>query len=76
MKLQKNSVSWALREIGKKDFDYNEKAILLAYELKESEKKNKIWIAKDALKELEALVKVEGRGRLISTNTQMEKNNR
>ncbi len=67
----RKAVSWALREIGKKDFAYNEKAILLAYELKESGNKNKIWIAKDALKELETLVKVEGRGRLISSNTQM-----
>lgn len=67
----RKAISWALREIGKKDFAYNEKAILLAYELKESGNKNKIWIAKDALKELETLVKVEGRGRLISSNTQM-----
>lgn len=69
----RKAISWALREIGKKDFAYNEKAILLAYELKESGNKNKIWIAKDALKELETLVKVEGRGRLISSNTQMGK---
>jgi len=67
----RKAISWALREIGKRDFDYNEKAILLTYELKESGNKNKIWIAKDALKELETLVKVEGRGRLISSNTQM-----
>ena len=67
----RKAVSWALREIGKRDFDYNEKAILLAYELKESQNKNKVWIAKDALKELETLVKVEGRGRLISSNSQM-----
>lgn len=45
--------------------------ILLAYELKESGNRNKIWIAKDALKELESLVKVEGRGRLISSNMKM-----
>ncbi len=69
----KKAISWALREIGKKNFAYNEKAILLAYELKESNNKNKIWIAKDALKELETLVEVEGRGRLISSNTQMGK---
>lgn len=67
----KKAISWALREIGKRDFKYNEKAILLAYEMKESGNKNKMWIAKDALKELETLVKVEGRGRLISSNTKM-----
>lgn len=67
----KKAVSWALREVGKKDFTYNEKAILLAYELKDNGNKTQIWIAKDAIKELENLVRVEGRKRLISTNTQM-----
>lgn len=67
----KKAVSWALREIGKRDYDYNEKAILLAHELKENGTKSQIWIAKDALKELENLVKAEGRSRLISRNTQM-----
>lgn len=69
----KKAVSWALREIGKRNFNYQEKAILLAYELKESGSKSQIWIAKDALKELEKLVKVEGRGRLISSDSQMGK---
>ena len=67
----KKAVSWTLREVGKKDFTYNEKAILLAYELKDNGNKTQIWIAKDAIKELENLVRVEGRKRLISTNTQM-----
>lgn len=69
----KKAVSWALREIGKRNFNYQEKAILLAYELKESGSKSQIWIAKDALKELEKLVKVEGRERLISSDSQMGK---
>lgn len=30
-----------------------------------------VWIAKDAMKELENVVKVEGRTRLISTKTKM-----
>ena len=67
----KKAVSWALREIGKKDFNYQEKAILLAYDLKENGSKAQIWIGKDALKELENLVQVEGRGRLISSSSQM-----
>lgn len=67
----KKAASWALREIGKKDFEYNEKAIQTAHELLENGNKTQKWIAKDALKELENLVKVEGRGRLISTKTQM-----
>lgn len=69
----KKAISWALREIGKKDFDYQEKAILLAHELKETGDKAQLWIAKDALKELETLVKVEGRGRLISSESAMGK---
>jgi 3-methyladenine DNA glycosylase AlkD len=69
----KKAVSWALREIGKRDYNYQEKAILLAYELKENGSKSQIWIAKDVLKELENLVKAEGRGRLISSNSKMGK---
>lgn len=67
----RKAVSWALREIGKKDYNYNEKALLLAYELKNTGSKSQGWIAKDAIKELENLVKVDGRERLISINTQM-----
>ena len=67
----KKAVSWALREIGKRDFDSNEKALLTAHEMLHSGNKAPIWVAKDAMKELEHLVKVEGRTRLISTKTQM-----
>lgn len=67
----KKAVSWALREIGKIDFCNNEKAVILANELKESGNKTQIWIAKDALKEIENLVKVEGRKRLISAKSKM-----
>ena len=69
----KKAVSWALREIGKRDFNYNEKALLLAHELVDHGNKTQVWIGKDALKELENLVEVEGRQRLISTHTQMGK---
>lgn len=67
----KKSVSWALREIGKHDFDTNEKALLLAHNLKEHGNKAQIWIGKDAIKELENLVKVPGRTRLISADSKM-----
>ena len=67
----KKAVSWALREIGKRDFDSNEKALLIAHEMLHSGNKAQIWVAKDAIKELENLVKVEGRARLISAKTQM-----
>lgn len=67
----KRSVSWALREIGKINFDYQEKAILLAQDLKQDGTKAQAWIAKDALKDLEKLVQAEGRKRLISSDSQM-----
>ncbi|RFM18678.1 DNA alkylation repair protein [Clostridium botulinum] len=69
----KKAISWALREIGKKDFNYQEKAIILAYEFCESSSKNMVWIGKNALKELETLVSVEERGRLITSNSKMGK---
>lgn len=67
----KKAVSWALREIGKRDFNCQEKAVLLAQELKQSDDKVRVWIGKDALKEIENLVQVEGRGRLISADSKM-----
>lgn len=69
----KKAVAWALKEIGKRDFDYNEKALLTAHELLQNGSKTQVWIAKDAIRELETMVKVEGRTRLISTKTQMGK---
>lgn len=71
----KKAVTWALKEIGKKNFNYHEKALILAYELSENGDKTQQWIAKNALKELENLVKVEGRTRLISRNSKMSKEN-
>lgn len=69
----KKAVSWALREIGKKDFDCQEQAIQLAYEFIEGSQKNLNWIGKNALKELETLVSVKERGRLLSSNSKMGK---
>lgn len=69
----KKAVSWALREIGKRDFNCQEKALLTAHELKQSADKIQVWIGKDALKELENLVQAEGRRRLISADSQMGK---
>lgn len=69
----KKAISWALREIGKKDMDHQEQALQLAYELKDSGNKSQSWIGKDAIKELEKLVKVEGRGRLIVSDSAMGK---
>lgn len=46
---------------------------MLAHEWMEGESKALRWIGKDAAKELETMVKAEGRGRLISANTRMGK---
>lgn len=67
----KKGASYALREIGKKNFKYNEKALLLAYEMLEKDDKVQKWIAKDVIKELENVVKAEGRTRLISAGSKM-----
>ncbi|MBS7020407.1 MAG: DNA alkylation repair protein [Firmicutes bacterium] len=67
----RKAASWALREIGKKDFHYQEKALQVAHELLEHGNKTQKWVAKDAIKELECLVKVEGRSRLISSKSKM-----
>lgn len=69
----KKAVAWALKEIGKRDFGCQEKALLLAFELKQSSDKAQIWVARDALKEIENLVQVEGRTRLISADSKMGK---
>lgn len=69
----KKAVAWALKEIGKRDFDYNEKALLLAYNLKESGNKAQVWIAKNVIKELENVVKVDERRRLLSSDSKMGK---
>jgi 3-methyladenine DNA glycosylase AlkD len=67
----KKAVSWALREIGKSGFEAHEAAILLAYELCESEDATERWVGKNALKELETLVAVPERRRLISSASKM-----
>lgn len=67
----RKAISWALREIGKMDFDNLEKAITVAYEMKESENKDKAWIGKDAIKELETLVQVQQRRRLLTFESKM-----
>ncbi len=48
----KKAVSWALRDIGKRNAALNERAIALARELKESESPAARWVGADALREL------------------------
>lgn len=67
----KKAVSWALREIGKIDFESNKKALLVAHKLLETGNREQIWIAKDVIKELKNVTKTDGRKRLISANSKM-----
>ena len=46
---------------------------MLAHDLKDNGTKIQVWIAKDAIEELENIVKVDKRKRLISTESKMER---
>ena len=50
----KKAVNWALRNVGKRNVDLREKALKLAYRILEQDTKSAVWIAKNAIKELEA----------------------
>ncbi len=67
----KKAVSYALREIGKKDFEYNEKVLLMVDEMLQTQNKTQVWIARDVKKELENVVEAKGRERLISCQSKM-----
>lgn len=71
--LVKKAVSWSLRELGKISLASKDLAIETAKKLQAEDSKAKQWIAKDALRELETLVKAEGRTRLISNKSKMGK---
>jgi 3-methyladenine DNA glycosylase AlkD len=48
----KKAVNWALRNIGKRNQNLNEKSIKIAEEIKKIESKSARWIANDAIREL------------------------
>ncbi|MFO0572409.1 MAG: DNA alkylation repair protein [Polyangia bacterium] len=66
----RKAVSWALREIGKSGA-FTDRALLLAQELNRSQDEAERWVGKDALSELETLVPVAERTRLLSSKTKM-----
>ena len=48
----KKAVSWALRQIGKRNLNLNGRAIKIAKEIQEMDSKSAKWIASDAIREL------------------------
>ena len=57
---------WALREFGKSNTDSHEQACILALELIDSDHAEMAWVGRCAYRELEDLIKVPERRRLIS----------
>lgn len=49
----KKAINWALRQIGKRNVDLQKKAIRTANEILKQNSRSALWIAKDALKELQ-----------------------
>ncbi len=50
----KKAVNWALRQIGKRNSHLRALALECAYEIQAMDSKSAQWVAKDALKELQA----------------------
>ncbi|MEE9366778.1 MAG: DNA alkylation repair protein, partial [Dehalococcoidales bacterium] len=48
----KKAVNWALRQIGKRNWNLNEMAIKTAEEIKQLDSRSARWIANDAIREL------------------------
>lgn len=53
-KMVKKAINWALRQIGKRNLNLNEKAIGIAKEIQKIESSSAKWIASDALLELQS----------------------
>ena len=67
----KKAASWALREIGKRDETSHDRAVACAANLLESSSAASRWVAKDALHELENLITVPERRRLLNSKSKM-----
>jgi 3-methyladenine DNA glycosylase AlkD len=65
----RQAASWALRSIGKRDARNHDRVLLVAADLVESEDGGKRWVGRDATRELESLVKVRERKRLLTSKS-------
>ena len=65
----RQAASWALRSIGKRDAANHDRALAAAAALLESDDATKRWVGRDAMRELESLVKVPERGRLLTSKS-------
>ena len=65
----RQAASWALRSIGKRDAANHERALAAAAELLETGDATKRWVGRDAMRELESLIKVPQRGRLLTSKS-------
>ena len=65
----RQAASWALRSIGKRDAAGHERALAAAAELVEDSNKAKQWVGRDVMRELESLIKVRERKRLLTSKS-------
>jgi 3-methyladenine DNA glycosylase AlkD len=72
----RQAASWALRSIGKRDVENHARAIEAAAELAASDDATKRWVGRDAMRELENLIKVRERGRLLSAKSRTGRKHR
>lgn len=69
--LVRKAASWALRELGKRDFQSHDLAVGCATDMIEDGSRGARWVAKDALRELQTLVAVPHRRRLLTSKSKM-----
>lgn len=67
----RQEVSWALRAIGKCNGAWHDHALAVAAELMESDSPAQRWVGRNAMRELETLVKVPERRLLLSSKSKM-----
>jgi 3-methyladenine DNA glycosylase AlkD len=65
----RQAASWALRSIGKRDAANQDRALQAAAELLASSDTARRWVGRDAMRELESLIQVRERGRLLSARS-------